>query len=144
MSRQVFKPKNKRPEPYGIEDAIKSPYQVISVKHKPNYIQCCYQQEMYIYVRRWFSWYNSNLGPQMVHNPNGPVMVHFYVLSTNYTKKPAHSILKRRNKVNLIQMVHKWYTFTSIPLIILKKQVTAYYNTEIKWTSSNGSQMVHN
>lgn len=24
-------PKNKRPEPYGIEDAIKSPYQVISV-----------------------------------------------------------------------------------------------------------------
>ena len=111
MSRQVFNPSDKLPEPYGIEDAIKSLYQVISVKHKPNYIQCCYQQEMYIYVRRWFSWYNSNLGPQMVHNPNGPVMVHFYVLSTNYTKKPSHSILKRRNKVNLIQMVHKWSTF---------------------------------
>ena len=68
----------------------------------------------------------------MVHNANGPVMVHFYVLSTNYTKKPAYSILKRINKVNLIQMVHKWTTFTSIPLIILKKQVTAYYDTEIK------------
>ena len=74
----------------------------------------------------------ASCGPQMVHNPNGPQMVHFYVLSTNYTKKLAHSILKRRNKVNLIQMVHKWYTFTSIPLIILKKQVTAYYNKEIK------------
>ena len=47
----------------------------------------------------------ASRGPQMVHNPNGPVMVHFYVLSTNYTKKLAHSILKRRNKVNLIQMV---------------------------------------
>ena len=90
------------------------------------------------------SWYNRNLGPQMVHNPNGPVMVHFYVLSTNYTKKPAHSILKRRNKVNLIQMDHKWSTFTFIPLIILKNKSTAYYDTEIKWTLSNVPQMVHN
>ena len=71
-------------------------------------------------------------GPQMVHNANGPQMVHFYVLSINYTQKLSHSILKRRNKVNLIQMVHKWSTFTSIPLIILKKQVTEYYNKEIK------------
>ena len=46
----------------------------------------------------------ASRGPQMVHNPNGPVMVHFYVLSTNYTQKLAHSILKHRNKVNLIQM----------------------------------------
>ena len=74
----------------------------------------------------------ASRGPQMVHNPNGPVMAHFYVLSTNYTKKPAHSILKRRNKVNLIQMVHKCSTFIPIPLIILKNKSTAYYNKEIK------------
>ena len=34
----------------------------------------------------------ASRGPQMVHNANGPQMVHFYVLSINYTKKPAHSL----------------------------------------------------
>ena len=74
----------------------------------------------------------ASRGPQMVHNPNGPVMVHFYVLSINYTKKPARSILKHRNKVNLNQMFHKWSTFISYLLIILKNKSTAYYNKEIK------------
>ena len=35
----------------------------------------------------------ATCGPQMVHNPNGPEMVHFYIQSTNYIKKQPHSIL---------------------------------------------------
>ena len=55
----------------------------------------------------------ASRGPQMVHNQNGPVMVHFYVLSINYTKKPAHSILKHRNKVSTTKTVRKLSTFTT-------------------------------
>ena len=35
----------------------------------------------------------ATLCPQMVHNPNVPQMVHFFIKSINYTQKQVHSIL---------------------------------------------------